>query len=34
MSAPAKFLFDQDFAAAAEVKPSIPLAVHDANLLE
>jgi flagellar assembly protein FliH len=34
MSPPAKFLFDQDFAATAEVKPSIPLAVHDANLRE
>jgi flagellar assembly protein FliH len=31
---PAKFLFDHDFAAAAEVKPSIPLAVHETNLLE
>jgi flagellar assembly protein FliH len=34
MSPPAKFLFDQDFAATAEVKPSIPLAVHEANLQE
>jgi len=34
MSPPAKFLFDHDFAAAAVVKPSIPLAVHEANLLE
>jgi flagellar assembly protein FliH len=34
MSSPAKFLFDQDFAAATEVKPSIPLAVHEANLRE
>ena len=32
MSPPAKFLFDHDFAAAAEVKPSIPLAVHEADL--
>jgi flagellar assembly protein FliH len=31
---PAKFLFDQDFAAAAEVKPAIPLAVHNAQLQE
>jgi len=34
MSAPAKFLFDQDFAATAEVKPSIPLALHEASLLD
>ena len=34
MPAPARFLFDQDFAAAAEVKPAIPLAVHEAGLLE
>jgi flagellar assembly protein FliH len=34
MSPPAKFLFDHDFAAAAVVKPSISLAVHEANLLE
>ncbi len=32
MPQPAKFLFDQDFAAAAEVKPAIPLAVHEAGL--
>jgi flagellar assembly protein FliH len=32
--APAKFLFDQDFAAKAEVKPAIPLAVHEANLAQ
>ena len=32
MSPPAKFLFDQDFAPTAEVKPSIPLALHQANL--
>jgi flagellar assembly protein FliH len=32
MRSPAKFLFDQDFAAKAEVKPAIPLAVHEANL--
>jgi flagellar assembly protein FliH len=31
---PAKFLFDQDFAAKAEVKPAIPLAVHEANLAQ
>jgi flagellar assembly protein FliH len=34
MSPPAKFLFDHDFAAAAEVKPSIPLAAHEAGLME
>jgi flagellar assembly protein FliH len=34
MSPPAKFLFDQDFAATAEVKPTIPVPVHEANLLE
>jgi len=34
MSPPAKFLFDQDFAATAEVKPTIPVSVHEANLLE
>jgi flagellar assembly protein FliH len=34
MSPPAKFLFDHDFAAAAEVKPSIPLAVHEAGLVD
>ena len=33
MSAPAKFLFDQDFATAAEVKPAIAIAVHEAALL-
>jgi flagellar assembly protein FliH len=32
MPPPAKFLFDQDFAAAAEVKPAIQLAVHEAGL--
>jgi flagellar assembly protein FliH len=32
MPPPAKFLFDQDFAATAEAKPSIPLALHQANL--
>jgi flagellar assembly protein FliH len=31
---PAKFLFDQDFAAKAEVKPAIPLAVHEAGMAE
>jgi flagellar assembly protein FliH len=31
--APAKFLFDHDFAAPAEVKTAIPLAVHEANLM-
>jgi flagellar assembly protein FliH len=31
---PAKFLFDQDFAAAAEVNPTVPLAVHEADLSE
>jgi flagellar assembly protein FliH len=34
MPQPAKFLFDQDFAAAAEAKPAIPLAVHEADLRE
>jgi flagellar assembly protein FliH len=34
MSPPAKFLFDHDFAAAKLVKPSVPLAVHEASLLE
>jgi flagellar assembly protein FliH len=33
MPAPAKFLFDQDFAAAAEVEPAIALAAHEAGLL-
>jgi flagellar assembly protein FliH len=31
---PAKFLFDQDFAATSEVKLAIPLALHDAQLHE
>jgi flagellar assembly protein FliH len=31
---PAKFLFDHDFAATAEVKPAIALAVHEAGLAE
>jgi flagellar assembly protein FliH len=31
--APAKFLFDHDFAAPVEVKTAIPLAVHEANLM-
>ena len=31
---PAKFLFDHDFAAKAEVKPAIPLALHEAKLVE
>lgn len=31
---PAKFLFDQDFAAAAKVKPAIPLEQHQALLHE
>jgi flagellar assembly protein FliH len=31
---PSKFLFDHDFAKAAEVKPAIPLAVHEADLKE
>jgi flagellar assembly protein FliH len=31
---PSKFLFDHDFAKAAEVKPAIPLAVHEADLRE
>jgi flagellar assembly protein FliH len=34
MSPPAKFLFDHDFAAAAEVKPAVPLALHEANLAD
>jgi flagellar assembly protein FliH len=34
MSPPAKFLFDHDFAAKAEVKPAIPLALHEANLVD
>jgi flagellar assembly protein FliH len=34
MSPPAKFLFDQDFAATAQVKPTIPLAAHEAALAE
>jgi flagellar assembly protein FliH len=34
MSPPAKFLFDHDFAAAKVVKPSVPLPVHEASLLE
>jgi len=32
MSPPAKFLFDQDFAATAEVRPSVPLAAHQVKL--
>ena len=31
---PSKFLFDHDFAAKAEVKPAIPLALHEAKLVE
>jgi flagellar assembly protein FliH len=31
---PAKFLFDHDFAKTAEVKPAVPLAVHEADLKE
>jgi flagellar assembly protein FliH len=31
---PAKFLFDHDFAKTAEVKPAVPLAVHEADLEE
>jgi flagellar assembly protein FliH len=34
MSPPAKFLFDQDFAATAELKPSVSLAAHEAKLAE
>jgi flagellar assembly protein FliH len=34
MSPPAKFLFDQDFAATAAVKPSVSLAAHEAKLAE
>jgi flagellar assembly protein FliH len=32
--ASAKFLFDQDFAAAGEAKPSVPLAAHEVKLKE
>jgi flagellar assembly protein FliH len=32
--APAKFLFDHDFAATAQVKPAVPLAVHEAGVRE
>jgi flagellar assembly protein FliH len=31
---PTKFLFDHDFAAKAEIKPAIPLALHEAKLVE
>jgi flagellar assembly protein FliH len=34
MPPPAKFLFDQDFAAGAAVKPAVPPAVHEACLSE
>jgi flagellar assembly protein FliH len=34
MSPPAKFLFDRDFAATAEVKPSVSLTAHEAKLTE
>jgi flagellar assembly protein FliH len=34
MSPPAKFLFDHDFAATAEARPAIPLALHQANLAD
>jgi flagellar assembly protein FliH len=34
MTAPAKFLFDHDFAPKAEVKPTVMLAVHEAKLQE
>ncbi|HLH98476.1 MAG TPA: FliH/SctL family protein [Xanthobacteraceae bacterium] len=34
MAAPAKFLFDQDFAPNAEVKPTVALAAHEAKLKE
>jgi len=34
MATPAKFLFDQDFASKAEVKPTIPLGQHAAELEE
>jgi flagellar assembly protein FliH len=34
MSPPAKFLFDHDFAPKAEVKPTIALALHEANLAD
>jgi flagellar assembly protein FliH len=32
MAPPAKFLFDRDFATAAEAKPAVPLAQHEADL--
>jgi flagellar assembly protein FliH len=34
MSPPAKFLFDHDFAATAEVRPAVPLALHQADLAD
>ncbi len=34
MAAPAKFLFDQDFAPNAEVKPTVALAAHEATLTD
>jgi flagellar assembly protein FliH len=34
MPPPAKFLFDQDFAATVQVRPAIPLATHEAALQE
>jgi flagellar assembly protein FliH len=34
MAPPAKFMFDHDFAPTAPVKPTIPLAAHEAALLE
>ena len=34
MPPPAKFLFDHDFAPKAEVKPTVPLAQHEANLAD
>jgi flagellar assembly protein FliH len=34
MPPPAKFLFDRDFAATAEVKPAIPLGLHQAKLAD
>lgn len=34
MAAPAKFLFDQDFAPNAEVKATVPLAAHEARVQE
>ncbi len=34
MAAPAKFLFDQDFAPNAEVKPTVALVAHEAKLKE